>query len=213
MAIASRLLEDVFQASGLTPSDEMRDPSVVSIVLVTTSTLAWTLFSTAWLTGYLARRGFNIRSAFSLWRSTELIVIETVRAIAATLLRLPLLLVPGLVEWIRLTPIPFIVILDSGYQAGDRDALQSARTLFSNHKLRVLLLLIPTTAIFLAEFVITSSPTDVLPIWSAPIQHVGSILIFSILRLGSDTFVLSQYRAMIRPAALTDLPPSGSNGS
>lgn len=204
MAVFGRLIEDVFQASGLTPNDEMRDPSMLSIVLVTMSTFMWTLFSSAWLTAYLARRGFKLQSAFSLWRSTKLIVIETVRAIAATLLRLPLLLVPGLVEWIRLTPIPYVVILDPEYQNGDRDALQSARALFSRHKLRVLLLVIPSAAVFALEFAMTSSPADVLPIWSAPVQHVGSILLFSVLRLACDSFVLAKYRAVIQPSVLTE---------
>ncbi len=195
-AVIGRLLDDTFVSTGLMPSDDWQDPVLVGAISVTLISFAWTMFSSAALLTLLARRGFFIESSFSFFRTVELIIIETIRSIAATIIRLPLLILPGIYEWIRLTPVPFLVIFDRDYQAGRIDALKGARELFSKHRWFVVLLLIPVFLIFLAEVAMTASPSDALPVWRAPLQHMGSIILFSALRLACDAFLLSRYRKL-----------------
>lgn len=57
------------------------------------------------------------------------LVIEGVRSIAAILYRVPLLLIPALVEFIRLMFVPHVVLLDRDYEAGRVDALKRSREL------------------------------------------------------------------------------------
>lgn len=178
------------------PSDDWEDPVLVGAITVTLISFAWTMFSSAALLTLLARRAFSIPTSLAFFRTVELIIIETIRSIAAAIIRLPVLILPGIYEWIRLTPVPFLVIFDRQYQAGDIDALTGARHFFSKHRGAVLLLLLPVFIIFLAELAMTASPTDALPIWSAPLQHMGSIFLFSALRLACDVFVLSRYQAL-----------------
>lgn len=183
--------------TGLVPSGEWEDPLFVGAATVTLISFVWTIFSTASLMTLLARRGFGSTSHLSFFRTAELIIIETLRGIAASMLRLPLLIIPGIFEWIRLTPIPYIVLFDRGYQDGKKDALRAARIFFAGHKARVLLLLIPVAVIFIVELAGETSAKDAIPIWDAPLQHTGSIMVFSALRLAVDAFVLSKYKSAL----------------
>jgi hypothetical protein len=211
VAVIGHLLEDVFQVSGLMPADGRGDPPIVGVVFVSIVTFAWTLVSQAIQLTAAARQLFAHSAArgLSFMREVELISIETLRAISATLLRLPLLLLPGVFEWIRLTPISFIVLLDTAYQNGERDALAAARIFFRRHKVRVLSLLLLSMSLMLVEFSVSPDPSDSLPLWQAPFQHIGSILIFSILRVIVDTVTLASYRSKF--PKLTAPVPAGSN--
>lgn len=57
------------------------------------------------------------------------ILIEQVRALAAVLWRVPLLLIPASNEYIRLSFVPLVVVFDSAYSEGGVDALQESRRL------------------------------------------------------------------------------------
>lgn len=196
-AIVGRAFDDAFVATGLMPSDDWQDPVLLGAIAVTLVSFVWTLISSAGLLTILARYGLKATSRLTLFRTAELIIIETMRSIAAAMIRLPLLIIPGIIEWIRLSAVPFIVIFDREYQDNRVDALKTSRQFFSKHRALVFLLLLPNLAIFLLELVATASPQDSLPLWQAPIQHIGSILLFSGLRLIADTFVLSKYRSSV----------------
>lgn len=158
---------------------------------VTVFSLLWTLFATSL---QLASLSALIRPRhLSIFRTLELLVIETLRVIAASLIRVPLLLLPAVFEWIRLTPTPFIVLFDPAYAHGETDAIQSARRYFRQHYPRVLALLLPALILMLAELAITLSPDDAVPLWKAPLQHAGSIIGFALARLGLDAFILTMY--------------------
>lgn len=205
----THLMEDGFQASGFLPSDDRQDPSMLAMGAVTFLTFCWTLLATACLMTLNARLVFQRpflgggqasgNSSSGPWRSLELIILESIRAFAATLLRLPLLILPGLFEWIRLAPIPFIVLMDLEYQKGERDALQTSRKYFRDHPIRVISLLVLALILFLIEFTMTTSPSDALPLWQAPIQHMASIVGFSILHLAVDLFTFEMYRRTFPP--------------
>lgn len=193
IGVFTHLLEDGVQYFGFLPG-EKTDPTISSIVIVALTTFVWTLVTSSFLMTLLARNGFQTTSALSFFRTVELLIIETIRAIGATLIRLPLLILPGLFEWIRLAPISFLVLLDRDYQEGRVDILKASRAYFARHPVRVLLLLLPTAVLFVLELVIQEASTDTLSLWEAPLQHAGSIFVFSLLKLAGDAFVFSRYR-------------------
>jgi len=57
------------------------------------------------------------------------LLIEQVRALAAVLWRIPLLILPAFGEYIRLVFVPLVVILNGSYEQGETDALQESRAL------------------------------------------------------------------------------------
>jgi hypothetical protein len=57
------------------------------------------------------------------------LVIEGIRVMSAVLYRIPLLIIPALVEIVRLTFVPHVVLLDPAYHRGEVDALEASRTL------------------------------------------------------------------------------------
>lgn len=194
IAISGKLLEDAFQHSGLMPQGGHADPSILALAVVSIVTFAWSLFTTSLGLTLVARSLFTPPRLLSKLRTVELMVIETIRAVGATLRRLPLLILPGLYEWIRLAPIPFLILFDESYQRGEKDALKTARLYFSRHRARVLILLFISFALFLAEFALTQTSEDTPALWEAPLQHAGSILIFAFVRLAFDGVSLQVYR-------------------
>lgn len=61
------------------------------------------------------------------------LMIEQVRGLASVIWRMPLFLVPAIVQYIRLRLLPFIVVLDRAYLRGEVDALQMSRKLSRGH--------------------------------------------------------------------------------
>lgn len=196
VAILTRLLEDLFQMTGLMPANDHTDPSIPAMAIVAVTTLAWsTLTSSVSLTILVGSSRATDRSMF---RTVELLLIETIRGLGAVLLRLPLLILPAVYEWIRLTPIPYIVLWDRAYQAGDVDALQASREFFRSHKTRVLSLLVLSLMIFLIEFATTSSSQDTAALWVNPVESLLPILIFAPIHLACDIFTLEMYRRVLK---------------
>ena len=196
---ASRILEDSLNLLGISPgsvgdseTSEFRGLAIAAFV-----TLLWTLFSTSAQLAYLAKRYFPkspaVRSQ-SLWAVANLIAIENTRSLAACILRVPLLVVPAVIEWFRLMPVPYIVLMDHDYNLGKTDVLKASRRFFSNNKLLVIALTLPLLLGFAAELFISDSPIDSVPIWEAPFQHVGSISLIALVRLAIDSAILWVYR-------------------
>lgn len=71
--------------------------------------------------------GFELGELF-LERYPRL-VIEGLRAMAAVIFRLPLLILPAMIEWVRLSLVQYVVILNPAYTRGEVDALMESRRL------------------------------------------------------------------------------------
>jgi len=196
---ASRILEDSLNLLGISPGSAGSSESseFTSLAIAAFVTLIWTLFSTSAQLTYLAKRYFPKSPAVqsqSFWAVANLIAIENTRSLAACILRIPLLIVPAVAEWFRLMPVPYIVLLDDDYNLGKSDALKASRRFFSNNKLLVILLTLPLVIGFAAELFISDSPIDAVPIWEAPLQHVGSICLIAFVRLAIDSGIFWVYR-------------------
>lgn len=200
---ASRILEDALNLLGRNPdstsgsgigseSSEFQHLAIAACV-----TLLWTLFSSSAQLTYLAKRFFPKSPAVktqNLWSVVNLLAIESTRALAACIFRIPLLIVPAVIEWFRLMPVPFIVLLDADYQLGKSDALMASRRFFSNNKLLVIALTLPLSLGIAIELFISNSPIDAVSIWEAPLQHVGSIILVAAVRLAIDSGIFWVYR-------------------
>jgi hypothetical protein len=131
-------------------------------------------------------------------RSFELIIIETLRSFAAILFRIPLLVLPAVYEWLRLLPVPYLVLLDRRYRAGERDALTEARCLFAGHRWLILSLLGLRSVLWLAEAMLFENGQGE-PLMS--LQHIWSSAFLSILNIGIDVVCLRSYQRILRESA------------
>ncbi len=190
--VLSRLTEDLFQALGLTSFEESGAP-ILLVILATLTSFLLSLAIGGTQLALVARVIFKRKTSLSAPRSIELIMIESLRAVAATVIRLPLLILPAIFEWVRLTPVPMLVLLDEAYARGERDILQASRAFFRNHRTLVFGLVIVSLIFFGFEFSLSSSPADSLPLWQAPLQHVGSITLISFAHFATDIFMVAMY--------------------
>lgn len=67
----------------------------------------------------------------------NLLFIEQFRAMGQVLLWSLLLIVPGLIRLAQLSLVPFVVLLDPKYKAGQLDALKTSTRVFKAHWLRI----------------------------------------------------------------------------
>lgn len=126
------------------------------------------------------------------------VLIETVRGLASVIIRVPLFLAPAGVEWIRLLPTPFIVLVEPRYQRGELDALKGSREFFRQHWRWVLISLAVMALPTSVDWFISQSMTgDTVPVWQAP----GLLMLFSsvtgTLRLIADGCILMIFRRVI----------------
>jgi hypothetical protein len=196
----SRIIEDSLNKLGLSSAAESAEFQSLAIAAVVT--LIWTLFSSSAQLTCLAIRTFPSSPSFhkqSALSVINLIAIENTRSLAACIYRIPLLVIPAVVEWFRLLPVPYIVLLDPDYSLGKIDALKASRQFFSSNKLFVFALTIPLIIGFAAELLISDSPIDSLAVWEAPFQHIGSISTVAAIRLLFDFGVLWAFRQKLGP--------------
>lgn len=84
----------------------------------------------------------NVDLLKSLGLQFKWVLIENLRCSLAIIIRLPLLVVPALVEMIRLFCVPFVVQFDPRYGRGEIDALTTSRSLLKGHFLKVVPILL-----------------------------------------------------------------------
>lgn len=170
-------------------ADSESDLAVFALTLVGTSAVEM-LASMVILLG--AAVTFTKHVRLPLKRALNLSLIESVRALSAIILRVPFFVVPAVFEWLRMIPIPFVVLFDSAYSRGEIDALAASRRFFHQHKARValavLLLIIPT----LLDWLLSQSNTDSLPIWerSAALHQTASTAALGITKLTVDALLI-----------------------
>ncbi len=125
----------------------------------------------------------------------SLLLIESLRSLAATLWRVPLLILPALWEFIRLTPVPYVVMFDKSYRRGEIDVLKASRAFFARHRLFVLglLLLMMLNAVVIEFF---EPKMDLAPIWETPFDFLLPLLAIAAITAGLDLLVslLVRYR-------------------
>jgi hypothetical protein len=193
-------LEFVFEpAAKLFPSaSEDSVPLLASFVGLST---VWALLSNA-------IRLISIRTAMDLevpskltWLSRiNLLSIESLRAMASVMFRMPLLLIPAVVQWVRLAPLPYLVLLSNDYESGRVDALKLTTHFANRQKMLTFAMAILPLLTLIAEVLLLSEATSFSTLFSSPAQHIGSIGVLSLLKLSIDTFLLRVVSRKLTPA-------------
>lgn len=137
LTLAQGLANQVFSFA----LDSLRESGREDLALIAFFAVAQLIFSLAWGAIWLVAvvraeqqaRNPQMIQVHSIWRDFNTLMIEEVRILAAVLWRLPLLVIPSLTEYVRLTFVPYIVVLDPEYRRGQRDALAASRALSRGH--------------------------------------------------------------------------------
>lgn len=201
IAAAGRLLEDSLQSiSGVDPANPygLMDSSSPAAIAGMVSLLACTgLVLSALrlcLVGFFFRAKLGMGAKPSAPQTLNLMLIESIRSLAAVIIRLPLLLLPAIYEWIRLSIVPYIVLLDRSYRDGGVDALQRARELFRRHWGWVSLLLLPPAFVWAIELVLASLAESDSTLFTAPLLTLAQIAGIAVLQLTADVLLLTLAR-------------------
>lgn len=119
---------------------QMGREDLMIIALLALSELAFTLlWSAAWVLAVseiadsIVGGHSKVRSSRAFFLTFNQIVIEQVRALASILWRTPLLVIPAVIQYVRLTFVPFVVMFDRAYDRGRVDALKQSQVLSRGH--------------------------------------------------------------------------------
>ena len=159
---------------------------------------AFVVVSTIWALLSGAIRLLTVRDSLALGKSqltrtrrVNLLMIESTRAMASVMFRIPLLILPALLQWIRLAPLPYLVLLSRSYESGEADALQLSSKFASRYKrLTILIAALPLFTL-IPEFLFTTNASAASSFLHQPFQHIGSILTMSTIKLAFDALILN----------------------
>ncbi|HVK60905.1 MAG TPA: hypothetical protein VM432_05115 [Bdellovibrionales bacterium] len=121
----------------------------------------------------------------------EHLLIEGIRVMAAILWRMPLLIVPALVEIVRLSFVPHVVLLDPSYERGETDALTKSRSVVRGRFIALGL----TWILF---FVVSSAPALTHGsmsewFWERPLGFVLESLLTLFINLTFEIFLVALF--------------------
>lgn len=119
-----------------------------------------------------------------LFEDLNQVMIETLRTWGVALSWSFLLIVPGLIKWLRLSLVPFVVMLDPAYKKGEKDALQESERLTRG---KFWLLLFAFVLMTIVVPLILTSFDDYKVIWRTPL---ASLLYHVVETLVSISFIL-----------------------
>lgn len=117
---------------------------------------------------------------------------EQLRAIGKVMLWTVLFIVPGIYKHLRYLLVPFVVLFDREYQAGNRDALQTAHQLSRGHLFYLSLLFLFFSVVFPS---VLSTFDEKRLILSHPVSAVFLCLIEMTLNI---CFIITLYRLYLR---------------
>jgi hypothetical protein len=102
---------------------------LVSFALESVWFVAWSLVISVATQDHLDRRSGHSDIIQLLRLKISPLIIENTRSAAAILIRVPLLIIPAVIEFVRLSFVSNIVVFDLAYAQGEVDALQKSRQL------------------------------------------------------------------------------------
>lgn len=118
-------------------------------------------------------------------------LIEEMRAWGQCMLWFVLLILPGLVQFLRLLFVPLVVTLDSAYERGEKDALAESRRLSQGR-------LLPLLGLFCAFFLIAPGMLTLFDewrlIWKTPVSALLICFVEMLLNLWFIHLLLHLYR-------------------
>ncbi len=127
------------------------------------------------------------------WRDLNQVAIESVRAMAAVFYRLPLFIVPGVVEIFRLLFVPHVVLLEPAYERGQIDALKESRQGIRMRWPLVLVVTIVYLALTTSIDLLTQSENGAGWFWEAPLAFFISVVLTLAISLVYEVFLVAVF--------------------
>ncbi|MCB0350387.1 MAG: hypothetical protein KDD38_04330 [Bdellovibrionales bacterium] len=121
------------------------------------------------------------------------LTIESIRALAITLLWTLLLIVPGIFKYIRFFFVPYVVIADPEYSLGKRDALEYSNQLVKGIGFGLFIFIL---GLFGLD-VLRSSAREAFPLFSNPIPAVATSLLFFMLNIYTNVLLFRLYQLRV----------------
>jgi hypothetical protein len=143
----------------------------------------------------------------SFMRYFNQIVIESVRSLASVIWHAPLLFVPALTQYVRLTFVPLIVIFDPDYERGTVDALNKSRRLSRGHFWLTATTVVLSIAIpWYVEQTIEGGNGEW--IWQNPIGVSFAVALTLLINTFTSVFLFALFRGIF--FAVSTFPSDGS---
>lgn len=139
-----------------------------------------------------------------LWERLNLLGIESVRATASVIRWSTLLIFPGIIKYLKLHMVPFVVLFQDEYESGEVDALDSSSQILRGSLLTLLFSLISFSLlpqVFSAVFGLTNSAL----LTDQPLQYLLSKLITWMLELLLASFLYFFYIELCRKKEVANL--------
>lgn len=135
-------------------------------------------------------------------KHTPALTLESIRALAVTLLWSLLLILPGVFKYVRLFFVPYVVVADPEYQSGNRDALEYSNKLIKGIGLPLFLLILALFGIDLLR----SSVRESFPLFTNPIPAGGLALGFFIFNIYINILLFRLYQERVKELARGGTP-------
>jgi hypothetical protein len=121
------------------------------------------------------------------------VLIESTRSLASIVFRVPLLILPAAIEYIRLLFVPYVVVFDSAYNLGKVDALESSRRLTKGRW--ILLVAVLVVSLGLPEFVHSFTQSEISPwFWDNPLSFAITAGLTLFINVFAGLFLFALFR-------------------
>ncbi len=191
-----------FQASG-------REETASLVLLVALNFFFEILWSAVWSFVLISATRAAIRDEpfWSERSATDFnqLLIEGVRSMASVVFRLPFLVVPGLIEILRLLFVPHVVLLEPLYAKGRVDALDRSRAAIRSKWGLVLLVTLVSLSLSLAVSLVTQGERGDAWLWEAPGLFFLSALLTLFINLVYEVFLVAVFLRLNHQLAAGDL--------
>lgn len=174
-----------------------REDAVMLVLLVGLNMFFEILWSAVWSFVLISATRAAIRDE-PVWSERSLrdlnqLLIEGVRGMAAVLYRLPFLLVPGLIELLRLLFVPHVVLLDPDYEQGRADALVESRHAIRRKWGVVLVVTLVSLGFSLGASLLTQGESGDVWFWEAPGLFFLSAFLTLFINLVYEVFLVAVF--------------------
>jgi hypothetical protein len=134
----------------------------------------------------------------SFWKfskmHTKQLLVESIRALAVTLMWALLLVIPGIFKYLRFSFVSYVVVADPEYNIGNRDALEYSNELIKGFTIQIFLFL----AVLFGLSMALDTLREKFPITQFPVQAVFIGACFFIINLYANVLLFRVYQMRVK---------------
>lgn len=178
-----------------------REDILGMVVVVALELIAEMIFSSLWLLliveAITKREESDTQSQLNRFGRLNQLMIEYVRSLSAILIRLPVFVVPAVIEYLRLQFVPLIVLLDSEYASGSCDALKQSRARSKGH-LFVIGLVAVVSSVIGVVFEDFGRTADHPWLWQNPLEGLIGLAISFATSVVAAVFLVTYFQSIAK---------------